>query len=148
MVGLLISLSFLVSLAYFSYRGLSIYLQNYWQSRQAKYFLLFSSGGIILDFQFSFTFLNLSYTFLVGVLQLSEFRNLFRMSFLAFLNTLCLMIFLCWNVLSLVLFIGSRRCFLYSAITILSSLSQFSFYHATGDLFSSEDILGMVFSLL
>ena len=37
--------------------------------------------------------------------------------------------------------------FLYSALTILSSLSHSSFFHATvGLLFVSEDILGMVFS--
>ena len=52
-----------------------------------------------------------------------------------------------WNVLNLVLFVGSCQCFLYSAFTILSSLSHSSFHHATvGLLFVSEDVFGMVLS--
>ena len=80
---------------------------------------------------------------MVWVLEFSEFTNLF---FVSFLKTLCLMTFLRWNVFNLVLFVGSRWCFLYYANTILSSLSHSSFHHATaGLLFVSEDVLGMVF---
>ena len=70
-----------------------------------------SGGGIILGMQFPFTFLNLSHT-LVGVLGFNEFINLFHVSFLAFLKTLYLMSPLCWNDLSLVVFVGSRQSFL------------------------------------
>ena len=52
-----------------------------------------------------------------------------------------------WNVLNLVLFDGFCPCFLYSTLTILSSLSHSSFHHATVCLlFVSEDVLGIVFS--
>ena len=71
---------------------------------------------------------------MVGVLEFSEFTNLFQVSFLAFLKVLCLMALLRWKDLSLFMFVGSRRCFLYSALTIFSSLSQSSFHHATGGL--------------
>ena len=91
--------------------------------------------------------MNFSHTFLVGVLEFSEFTNLFHVYFHAFLKTLCLMAFLCCSVLNLVLFVGSRQCFLYSALIILSSLSHSSFYHANvGLLFVCEDVLGKIFS--
>ena len=62
-------------------------------------------------------------------------------------ETFCLMALLCWNVLNLVLFVGSRQCFLYSALTILSFFKYYSFHHATVGLhFDSEHVLGMVFS--
>ena len=97
----------------------------------------------------SITFLNLSHTSLVGVLEFSRFTILFHVSFLAFLNTLCLMALLYWNGFKLVLFVGSRRCFLYSSFTILSSLSHSLFHHATGGLlFTFVDVLGMVFLLI
>ena len=99
-----------------------------------------SSSVIILGLLFPITFLKLPHAFLVGVLVFSEFTNLFHTSFLVFLKTVCLMAFLRWNDLNLVLFVGSRWCFLYSALTILSSLSNSSFHHATSSLiFASED---------
>ena len=52
-----------------------------------------------------------------------------------------------WNVRNLVLFVESHWWFLYTALTILSSLSHSSIHHATvGFLFVSEDVLGMVLS--
>ena len=64
------------------------------------------SGGTILGLYFPFNFLNFSHTLLVGVLEFSEFTNLFHVSFLAFLKTLSLMTLLHWNVLNLVTFVG------------------------------------------
>ena len=76
-----------------------------------------------------------------------EFTNLFHVSCLVFLKTLCLTTFLRWNALSLIVFVGSLWCFLYSALTILFFFSHSSFHYATvGLLFVSEDVLGMVFS--
>ena len=55
-----------------------------------------------------------------------------HVSFLAFLKTLCLKALLRWNDFCFVLFVGSHWCFLYSAITIFSSLSHLSLYYVTG----------------
>ena len=95
-------------------------------------FTLLSSGGIVVGLLLLFTFLNLSHTFLVRVLEFIEFTNLFHIFFLAFLKILCLMTLLHWNDLSLVVSVG---------LTILSSLSHSSFHHATsGLLFVSGDV--------
>ena len=129
MVAPLLSSSFFFPF-YFSYEGFSIYLQwstkvSSTSSSEVIAFFPFSSDGIILGLHFPFTFLNLS-------------------PFLAYLKTLCLMTLLHWNNLNLVLFVGPHQCFLYSVLTILSSLSHSSFHHATGGfLFVSGDVLGM-----
>ena len=73
--------------------------------------------------------------------------HLFHVSFLAFLKSICLIALIRWNDFSYVVFVGFLRCFLYSTLTILSTLSHFLFHHATGDLFFvSGDVLRMVFS--
>ena len=84
---------------------------------------------------------------LVGVLEFSEFTNMFHVSFLSFLKSLCLMALLYWDDLSLDVLVGSLRCLVYSSLTIFSSLSHSLFHHAAVGLpFVSEDVLGMVLS--
>ena len=57
------------------------------------------------------------------------------------------MALLFWDVLNLVLFVGSRGCFLYSSLTIPSSFSHSSFHHASVSLlFVCDEVLGIVFS--
>ena len=101
----------------------------------------------VLDLLFPLTFLNFPHPLLVRVLAFGKFTNFCIVSFLVFLKTLCLIALLQWNDLYLVLFIGLCHCFLYSSLTIFSSLSHSSFNHITGGLlFILMKVLGMVLS--
>ena len=80
----------------------------------------FFNRNTILGLQFPLILKIFSYNFLVGLLAFIQFTKLYHVQFLAFMTILCLMALLCWNDLRLVSFVGSRLCFLYSALTIFS----------------------------
>ena len=142
MVALLLSFSFCFSLVYFCYGGLSIYLhcelQRCLRSCQMRwlYFLLFP----VVVFFLVCSFLSLPF---VGVLEFSDFTNLFYVSFLAFLKTLCLMALLRWNDLSWLCMLGF--CNVFYILCSYCSLFPFTFF-VLPCFWWSFLFLGMVFS--
>ena len=117
----------------FFYENLLIYLhdglQRYLRSLQVRWlcFLLYLVVELFLVYSFHLLSWIFPIPFWLGFWCLVNLRT-FSM---CLLKTLCLMALLHWNVLNLVLFVWSRQCFLYSALTIFSSLSHSSFHHAT-----------------